>query len=280
MARARKVEGKCRLCGTVGPLSWEHVPPESAFNNRPIVRASTETLLTPELWDGKRGKTIQRGSGEYTLCERCNNNTGAWYGAEYASWARQGLGCLSRVHPDQDAPFFATFRGFPLRFLKQVVTMFFSVNAEGFADQHPELATFVLDRHATDLPTKYLFDLVLVRGTLSRSSGLYASMDVTTGRAEVASEVAHPPLALRLILAPARDARRGALEQFARFGYDDRRDVVLYTVAGHIITKFPGDYRSHATVLREAAETMAEVAKTHSAGPSSTGSEPPATPSS
>ena len=34
-----------------------------------------------------KGKISQRGAGGYTLCERCNSDTGAWYGAAFVSWA-------------------------------------------------------------------------------------------------------------------------------------------------------------------------------------------------
>jgi hypothetical protein len=40
------------------------------------------------------------------------------------------------IPPHQEAPFFVPFGGPALLFLKQVATMFFSVNAETFADLH------------------------------------------------------------------------------------------------------------------------------------------------
>lgn len=70
MARRRHVEGPCCICGTHAPLSWEHVPPESAFNSYPVVRASREQIRSPGSWDGEQGETLQRGSGAYTLCRR------------------------------------------------------------------------------------------------------------------------------------------------------------------------------------------------------------------
>ena len=123
-------EGNCRICGVFGRLSWEHVPPEAAYNDYQVVRASQEQMTKPELWDGRRGEIQQRGSGNYTLCEPCNNKTGSWYGSEYVSWAKRGLERLQRIPPEEDRPFFVPFRGRPLRFLKQVITMFFSVNNE------------------------------------------------------------------------------------------------------------------------------------------------------
>jgi hypothetical protein len=44
--------GKCHICGNTGQLSFEHVPPESAFNDKPII-------MKP--FEGGKGKIQQRG---------------------------------------------------------------------------------------------------------------------------------------------------------------------------------------------------------------------------
>ena len=243
----------------VGPLSWEHVPPEAAYNTQSVVRAAQEQMLKPERWDGTRGHLEQRGSGGFTLCERCNNNTGAWYAKEYVRWARQGLERLARIPRDEENAFFIPFRGRPLRFLKQVVTMMFSANGPEFAALHPELVKFVLDWRATGLPPEYKFDLVLVRGGFARQAGGFGKLDFSTGALEVASEIAHFLFAIRMILGATSGTRRGALEWFAHFRPDDEREVWLYTIAGHIVTKFPGDYRSRERVDREAAQPTDEL---------------------
>ncbi len=259
MGRGKKrPEGKCRICGVVGPLSWEHVPPEAAYNNHPTVRASQEQMLMPGPWDGTRGQVQQRGSGGYTLCEPCNNNTGSWYAAEYVSWAKQGLERLLRIPQHEENPFFVPFRGRPLRFLKQVITMLFSVNNEQFAEHHPELVKFVLDRRATGLAPKYKVNLVLVRGGFARSAGVYGVRNVATGKLEVATEIAHYPFAVRLTLGGDPAEQRGAIEQFAQYNFDEQREIWLYTIAGHVSTKFPGDYRSRERATSDAATSASE----------------------
>jgi hypothetical protein len=215
-----------------------------------------------ELWDGARGRVQQRGGGGYTLCERCNNNTGAWYGGEYVAWAKQGLERLARI-PDRDEHLsFVPFRGRPLRFLKQVIAMFFSVNNEEFADVHPELVKFVLERSTRGLPPKYKVDLVLVRGGLARGAGVYGTTNLQSGRTEIASEVAHCPFALRLVMDDGLAERRGAIEHFAQFGPDEERDVWIYTMVGHIVTKFPGSRllrRGHRRGHGDVAEVGLEL---------------------
>jgi len=54
---------------------------------------------------------------------------------------------------------------YPARFLKQVVTMFASINRPEFMDFHPELRRFVLDREAVGLPPRYQIYLALTHLT-------------------------------------------------------------------------------------------------------------------
>jgi hypothetical protein len=132
--------------------------------------------------------------------------------------------------------------------------MFFSANSERFASIHPELVRFVLDWRATGLSPKYEIDLVLSRGRFARTAGVYGAVNAETGRVEVASEVAHSPFALRLIFGDSEGLRRGPIEHFAQYGPDEVRERWLHTVAGHLETKFPGDYRNRERVDWEAAQ--------------------------
>jgi hypothetical protein len=62
----KKVVGDCHICGVHGPLSYEHVPPEAAFNDRMAVKANMGEWFSEGKWTGK-GQQQQRGAGEYTL---------------------------------------------------------------------------------------------------------------------------------------------------------------------------------------------------------------------
>jgi len=138
MGRRKKI-GKCRLCLEEGELSFEHVPPESAFNETRVRQYTMDEWLKTEGTLGLGGRVSQRGVGAYTLCARCNNKTGAWYAKEYVRWAKESLYLLARMPSGAAVPLHIS-GGYPLRFLKQTVAMFFSVNSVEIAEHNRELA--------------------------------------------------------------------------------------------------------------------------------------------
>jgi hypothetical protein len=215
-------------------------------------RARPEQLLAPTLWDGRGGFKQPRGHGGETLCRACNSHTGARYGDDYKQWAEQGALALSGIDPARTEPLFVPFRGRPLRFLKQVVSMFASVNGDDFHQRHRELARFVLEPEEQGLPSGYGVEMRLVRGDLSRSIGFAADINLETRRSVVFSEVAHPPFAFQLVV-DARDPYRVcSIDSFANYGADERAEVGVWTCAGHVVSKFPGDYRSRAAIEDDA----------------------------
>src|SRR4051812_20841859 len=91
--------GPCCICGVVTKLSFEHVPPRAAYNDQRVFEADVRALIAGK-WDGQGqpsdGKWVQRGAGRETLCEKCNSDTGSWYGTPYVSWAKQAVELVGR----------------------------------------------------------------------------------------------------------------------------------------------------------------------------------------
>src|ERR1039457_7450756 len=125
--------GKCRLCLDEGELSFEHVPPASAFNETRVRRYTMEQWLKTDGHLEGGGRISQRGIGAYTLCEPCNNKTGSWYAREYVQWAKEALYSVARIPSGSQMQLRVT-RRYPLRFLKQAVAMFFSANSIEIAE--------------------------------------------------------------------------------------------------------------------------------------------------
>lgn len=204
------------------------------------------------------GRIQRRGAGANTLCQRCNNNTGSWYGAEYVLWAQRGLELLDRIPPGT-GPHKVTIVGrYPLRFLKQAVTMFFSTNIPGFAERNQELVRFILDRDRKFLPSKYDVYLTLFGGPYARASGVIASANIFTGRIKITSEVAHPPFALLLTIDSPPHEDTGRISHFGQFGYHEKGDVSVLLVTGEGHTPYPGDYRTKAQVERDVMRDRSE----------------------
>jgi 5-methylcytosine-specific restriction endonuclease McrA len=97
-----RVTGECCICGYIGELTFEHVPPRAAYNDRRVFEAKMENLLGGEWIPGTavtNGRYLRRGAGRYSLCGKCNNDTGAWYGTPYVDFGPGGARVCSGSNP-------------------------------------------------------------------------------------------------------------------------------------------------------------------------------------
>jgi len=255
MTRAKKKIGICCICGKEGKLSFEHVPPRSAFNDHPVFVANIKELIGN--WDGElrsiKGKVHQLGAGDYTLCEKCNNDTGAWYGNAFADWAYQAFRVLTFA---RGAPsLYYNFRVFPLRVIKQIVCMFFSSNGPDFRIVHPELVKFVLDREASHLKPSIRIYTYYNLAPVSRQSGIASLLNVERRKGYTFSEVAFLPLGYLMTLdSEVPDKRPIDISFFADYLYDDLKEFSFRLPVLPVYTYFPADYRSRDQVLAEGEE--------------------------
>jgi hypothetical protein len=173
MART-PIFGTCHICGTHGTLSFEHVPPKAAFNDKRVLRSTFEQTIASETRDSPQGRIQQRGAGGYTLCEKCNNDTGSWYADAYTAWAHQAMKyvIMSRARPSLAYP----YNIYPLRVLKQIICMFLSVNGSYFQQAHPDLVRFVLNRESKYLSPNIRVFAFYTFSERMRSSGISASI--------------------------------------------------------------------------------------------------------
>ena len=141
---------RCRLCGECKQLTYEHVPPKSAYNREPL-----KSYSLSDYWALSSGKPAtyvneQRGAGYYATCASCNSNSGTWYVGEFARWVEAGAEVVVRElstlranaerPSDDDIVARMKLRGtYPGRFAKQVVAMLLAINAPSLGDAHPGL---------------------------------------------------------------------------------------------------------------------------------------------
>lgn len=239
--------GVCSICGVYCQLTWEHVPPEAAYNSSRIRvgdphkllgARSREAMMTPQ------GRVNQRGSGRFSLCEKCNNDTGSWYGPDYVNWAVQGMrhllaapnGSLMRL------PFHIP----PGRVFKQILTMFASVCGPKFFGNRPELVRLVLNRDVRGCPPDvrlYCYYHAL-GSTFARQAGVTGLLRLD-GPSSIYAEMAFPPFGYLIALdSPVMDQRLVDITFFAESGYNEYRDLFLRFPVLPTDSIFPGDFRT------------------------------------
>ena len=239
--------GTCHLCGRQGKLSYEHVPPRAAFNSRPLVATALDELLGKDDPSDAKSTVFQRGAGAYTLCGQCNSKTGRWYGSPYVDWVYQGMNILTAA--SQAPSLFYTFHILPLRVLKQIACMFFSVNPNTVHRAQPELQTFVLDRTRRYLPENVRIFAFYAVGDRARQSSFMGRID-TKGRNgnSTFTEICFPPFGYVLTFDQPPDNRMLNISYFGRYGIDDYRALTLKLPVLPVVNYMPGDYRTRSEV--------------------------------
>jgi hypothetical protein len=249
--RKKEVWGQCRICGKQGPLSLEHVPNREAYNKETVIEYSWEDELIKKV--KAKGRIVQGGIGEYTLCEKCNNDTGHWYGGEYTAWSRACFEFLKNRKPssiEPDEAIISLNNVYPLRFLKQVIVCFFSVTSN-LAQTHPKLVQYVLNKEENHIPGDCLFFLNFYFGANPKLRRWPIAGKITVRSQErefiplassVISEIAHPPFAL-VMSDDMGFKHAGNITPFTNFGYDDQAKnltLKLRVIKGESI--LPGSY--------------------------------------
>jgi hypothetical protein len=138
---------------------------------------------------------------------------------------------------------------YPLSVLKQIVTMFLSVNG-GALTKNQDLVGFVLDPRKKYLPPDYRFFVYYNHSGGIRVRDISAALKIDTGRVMVSTEFSFPPFGYVLTFdTPPLDGRLFEITHFARYGYDefDRIELRLPVLPTH--TPLPGDYRTREEIL-------------------------------
>lgn len=248
----KKQIGVCRLCGKTRNLTFEHVPPRSAFNHDAVSIIEGDEFINlfgsdrlPWDTEGIKHRIQQQGRGGYYLCESCNNNTGSWYVDDYVKFVR-GIHFALQTAESQEPFNIATLKctGIrPMPLYKAIMTMFCDINNECFGDE--KLRNYLLTKESTNLDFEncrvflYLYD-----GKVERMSGLAGVMRSDVGFL-IMSEIATYPLGMVLY----RNCPEGftppgvEITDFGTYGYNEIVDVEMGIPKLECNTFFPGDYR-------------------------------------
>lgn len=269
MSRRKKQYGKCKLCGFEGKLSYEHVPPLKAFNNNDfyyydkcselIQIELDENLDFPKDVKKRYLKKGQGGIGFYSLCERCNNNTGSWYGSDFISWIYQSMGIILKAN-HKPTLYYPTYF-FPLRVIKQIICMFFSINNDELNVREPDLVKFVLDRERKYLDARYkIFCYYNIIGSHRYLGDMYLG-SFTSREIIHMSELTFPPMGFVLTLnsnSPHRDLTD--ISSFANYGYNDVLEYFQrFKVLPTHLSLIAGDYRSKEEIIKGIKDSKKKI---------------------
>ena len=248
---AQSVSGVCKLCGKHGSLTKEHIPAKGGYKG---ISYRVQVLGGDKVLEGGRGDQYQNGFHAPVLCEDCNNNTGAWYGSEFANWTKWGLKLLDEMRKPEPS-LVPAYEGRPARIAKQVVSTMIASAQEGFADHNPHLRDFVLDPYRTLSPYELRLTTYLCPTRTGRSTGVASVMNLLEERSEphVLIEFALQPFGYVLTLGGEPfDSRPVSIAWFGSCGYDERRMVDLPHIP--ILPTheaLPCDYRTQYEIRRD-----------------------------
>jgi hypothetical protein len=247
---------------TTKKLSFEHVPPQSAFNNRRYIKVKFEDGVGLGPDDLIKGPIRQGGIGEFTLCGKCNNDTGSWYGGKFVDWCYQGMNILLRSGGNPSLIYINYL--YPLPIIKQIITMFFSVNSETFCTANPELVRFVLDKERKNLSPKYRFFVYYNTTGRFRYTGIVGQMQVddqftSMSKPRLMSEITFPPYGyLMTIDSEPPDTRLIEISHFADHDYTQFREMHMKLPVLPTHTIYPGDYRTKQEIIEQAARSTTD----------------------
>ena len=243
--------GQCCICGVEGELSFEHVPPRAAYNDQRIFETNIQAMMKEDdAGRDARGKWVQGGAGRYTLCGKCNNLTGWWYGSSYVKWARLAKELLDRSDGKMSLEYYP-YRIYPLRVIKQVVTMFCSACGPNFQKRFPDMAKFVLDRDQRYLPYEMKVYAYLIDAKKSVGNRQSPMSGVLKGTKQyIFAEIAFALLGFVLTgdVVPVS----AALVDITNFSYSSFftcQTIFLNLPVLPINTWLPGDFRSKEEII-------------------------------
>lgn len=222
------IKGNCAICGKYKKLTFEHVPPQSAFNNKPIYMQHHEHLFDEGSYLYGKKKRSSKGFGGYTLCEPCNNNTGDWYARDFGDFVHQGMNIIKSIKEPQY--FIAgNYSIKPLNVLKQIVTMFMSADKMGHLRSQNDLVDFILNKECQILPERFKIYLYSTLSSFKRMIGYSLVYDPILG-VQNWSEINFQPFGY-LLAEDSKPAHKDMIDIsiFSQFKYNEHKEVVLVT---------------------------------------------------
>ena len=263
----KSVFGICSICGKYTKLSFEHVPPKSTFNDTCVKAIPLKEVLNAENPDRKpweisdlKGKTLQKGSGGYYLCQDCNSYFGSWYVDHYKKFVHS-ICSVANEMKKQNAKSVEHLQleGIkPLAVYKQIIAMFCDINEGTFGDN--KIRDYLLNKEDNCLNTdKYKVYMYIPDGNVSKQIGLNAIIPICNpNEMFLVSEIVSFPVGFLLCIDKPKHITVGEgyledLSPFANTPYDDYSNIDISLNVLDVNTMNVMDYRSEREVLQDKA---------------------------
>lgn len=251
--RSPREIGRCRLCGCTTELTEEHVPPRRAFNDSQVLMYKLDRGASPSGGEARLapvGRPRQGGHRAYTLCAKCNNDTGSWYAGAYVRFAKE---CARHAHPGNADGIVGVSASdmFPLRVAKQALVIVCSCCTAKLTERRVVLRDLLLCKTNRGLPYPLRLFAYLNCAPGGRSSGVSGVLRVHTGEARVVAEFAAWPLGWVLSFNPLPVAAAADVTHWADHSYSERIGGPIHLPCRWATTPWPLDFRSPDQVLRD-----------------------------
>lgn len=240
MARRKMQIGICRICKMKTELSFEHIPPKSAFNKYTKFRTVPflEYVQNSDREDYKPKAKLQEGGlGHHCLCRKCNSFLGNNYVPDYLKMAQVGKAIFQEKNFER--AIFTTIEISPLRLLKQVLAMFVCMNQPEFTDEEPELLNFIKNQKEQDLPDKFRVFMYLNHiGQIRKLTSMY------TNHYGFVNELAFPPLGFVLSVNSNNSFPLTEITHFKNVSCEYRGSINFQLLNHPTHLPYPVDYRT------------------------------------
>ncbi|KAF0223607.1 MAG: hypothetical protein FD133_1720 [Erysipelotrichaceae bacterium] len=263
MSKRKCLDGKCFICGQVGKLTYEHIPPKVTFNNKPVKTNSGLDLLTknddnPLDTCGITYVNNQKGYGKCYLCQSCNNLSGTWYVPEYQKFILTIHFLVSKpdiVKVDQVHLSLNGLQTLPI--IKQVMSMFCSVVGP-INDEN--LRKFLVNQNEKGLDkSKYRVCIYYNRGSISRVIPITAKCSTTDG-VVVLAELGFVPIGFLIYLDPKpNQSFKGTdITYFANADFNEKSNITfeLNLYEYHLV--IPKDFRTKQEIESQSQKLVSK----------------------
>ena len=233
---------RCWLCGSQGPVTSEHIPPRSAFNDRPVVvqRVSPDAIASGYVaWEDAEEQ--RQGHSLQSLCTKCNHRGGRTFVPSYKDFVHQIATQVSTRVPLKEVR--VTSVRNPQLILRQVLLQFVSTNGASFVKANPWVRQFLLARRASPLPEDVYIYLFATQSRGFRTTGVSGHVLIEKGRYRVVSEFTHWPLGTVLSFTDLSDEPLLPIARWSEIPFNSKQTVEVTLPVNPIESELPIDFR-------------------------------------